>query len=79
MIKIGHCGGFEFTRAELAKLLKSNKKATSGLNKCKGNRFIALQGNTQVMGYAWVLQCLVKKYKNLEVVMVGNNMSIYSI
>jgi len=78
MFKLHHCGGFKMSKSELSKKIDNKCHAWKQVEKSKSNKLIVLQGNTQINGYLLVIQSLTKKYKNLKVLMVSDNMSVYS-
>ena len=48
-------------------------------NKLHKKTAIVVVGNTQIAGYLLVMQSLTKLFPGLDVVMVGDNMSIYQV
>lgn len=79
--KIGHCGGYELSRKEVLKMITPKAPVYPKIVASNASRFLVLQGNTQVMGFLWVLQSVVKGqgYKRSEVVAVAKNMSVFAI
>ena len=78
-VKIGHCGGYEIPRAYILDMLASNNKACTAIRNSKAKHFVALQGQTQIMGYLLVLQTLTKRYKDLELIAITDNISVYGV
>lgn len=76
--KIGHCGGFEMTKKEVLDTLKNNPLRAK-IEKTDAKKFLILQGDTQINGFLWVMQSIVKGYKKSDVVAVAKNMSVFAI
>lgn len=76
-IKLYHTGGFKMTRQEVYEAITKEAKVYPKIVKAKSDNFIVLQGNTRIMGYLLVIQTLTKTYKDLEVVAISDNMSVY--
>ena len=77
LIKLYHTGGYEMNRQEVNEMITSKAPVYPKIQNAKSENFIVLQGNTRIAGYMLVIQALTKTYKNLEVVAVADNMSVY--
>jgi len=77
-IKLYHTGGYKMSKDQALKMIDNKKKPIySKIKNAKSDKMIILQGNTQITGYMLVIQALTKTFKDLEVIAIAKNMSVY--
>lgn len=69
------------TRAEVLKMITPKAPVYPKIVESDAKKFLILQGDTQVNGFIWVIQSIVKHqgYKRSDVIAVAPMMSVFGI
>lgn len=67
------------SRKEVLEMLNDDAPLKPAIRKSDAKKFLVLQGDTQVNGFLWVIQAVVKGYNRSDVVAVAKNMSVFGI